>query len=379
MSRRGGARRTVTAPVSGEALRGVLEQHVRHLGAKAALHFGAYEHIGRAQAIYAPGIRANQQLLRALLELSPTCTLKASSVKQCLVVLASTYPELNRSQLGLDLWSGERADKVGIMLHHLRRYKSDANRQRQAASKSTEEDLASVESLADLIDLAEPPAFQSSSSCSALSASASRELKREVSLDSDGYPNMLGDSPAARGPPAQKLRATDLEALSVCDELMAAALAELGCGSASSTAGVSPPASRQCPGPPAQPGVARLAPPTRKRPSPPSEKGAVEASPPSRKRPAPRIQEGPAPRPQPDKGAFHCAAWGRLFVTAASGQSYIQYICPESSKKQLLVSLSAKSFPQHREDVLRLAAWISEQGGSLTKEGVLARRDDLHL
>ena len=69
-----------------------------------------------------------------------------------------------------------------------------------------------------------------------------------------------------------------------------------------------------------------------------------------------------------DKSAGNWASpvWGKLCLTQASRQSYIQFCNKDTGKKALLVSLTANAFP-------KLASWVRAQK-DISKEGVLQQR-----
>jgi hypothetical protein len=69
-------------------------------------------------------------------------------------------------------------------------------------------------------------------------------------------------------------------------------------------------------------------------------------------------------------------SFGKLKLTVATAQSYIQYWDCTGCLK-FLVAFSGKKFQDHPAAVIDMAVWIGEQGASLTKAMVVARRDSL--
>ena len=325
--------------VQAEALLAAMRLHVETLGVSRALFFGPYEHIGRSQAIYVPGLAANYTLLKTLLQQAPCGAVKASQLRDAFVNCSALYAGLHTGPLSRDLWAGHKGDQVLTMLCHLRRYKVDQTKRRQTRANATDEELRLVDELCEMLQVVADGFTTGSSSSSCLSEGGTpqptRVLKREISLDSDGLPAMLG-CPRKRpvpGPPAKKIKQTDLAALLAADDLFATAVADL------SAADFAP-----CVGRPSQ------------EDAPAMPTGAA------------------ASRPAEE---FSCKAWGQLFITRAAAQSYIQIKDQETGSKKLVVSLPASKFQDHRGDGLHIARWICKQPKTLRKEAVVEYRDAL--
>ena len=113
-------------------LLGMLDKYVKTKGVKTAFFFGAYEHIGRTQAAYGPGLAFNFDILETLLSVAPAGEVKASVLKGHLMTLQAKFDGLsNNSPFSKDLWSGHKADIMSTMRCHLRRVRQDTIRARQ--------------------------------------------------------------------------------------------------------------------------------------------------------------------------------------------------------------------------------------------------------
>ena len=142
----------------------VLDKYVRTKGVKAAVFFGPYEHIGRTQAAYAPGLAFNFDILEALLSVAPAGEVKQSVLKGHLMTLQAKYDGLsNNSPFSKDLWSGHRADIMSTMPCRLRRVRQDTIRARQMQHKATDADVLAVDKLCLLLELTDASAFEGSS------------------------------------------------------------------------------------------------------------------------------------------------------------------------------------------------------------------------
>ena len=67
-------------------------------------------------------------------------------------------------------------------------------------------------------------------------------------------------------------------------------------------------------------------------------------------------------------------SFGRLNITNAKAQSYIQY--NKDGKKTLLVAVSCKQSEHHEDICAEIAVWVCKQD-SVTKEQVVAFRNSL--
>jgi hypothetical protein len=72
---------------------------------------------------------------------------------------------------------------------------------------------------------------------------------------------------------------------------------------------------------------------------------------------------------------FHSSIFGKLFLTFATHQSYIQYMF--EGKKILLAAFSQKQSSDHGVLCRALATWVCKQTSSLTKADVVAKRDQM--
>ena len=360
----GSKRRPVPLLDDGHLLKYLLD-HVMANGSAAAFQFGAYEVLGRSQAVHPPGIRGNKDLLGMLLRLAPCGQIRHAQLAKALQKVATVHPGVNHTHLAAALWAGFKADKIGTMLAHIRRWKVDDIRKQQSRARSTIPDLEVLEELSEMLDVTtaepwiarpegEPMASSSkSSACTPeIKGTASRALSKtpsDVSVDDQGFPRMLGDftceegratvpTPCqgrASGPPPKKLKALDHASLACADDLLAAALAEFG--DAEEEAALQAPTKEQVP----------LQTPAKKA------QACTKAE---------------------DK--WVSPVWGKLWLTQATGQSYIQFCNKDTGKKALLVSLRRNAFPNHQELLPKLASWVCAQE-HVSKEDVLQQRAKL--
>lgn len=78
---------------------------------------------------------------------------------------------------------------------------------------------------------------------------------------------------------------------------------------------------------------------------------------------------------KPAASGFECAAFGRLYTTFATKQSYACVL--QNGKKVLLVAISERMSPNHAQILELLMEWLQGSNGDVTKEDVLAKRSAL--
>ena len=146
-------------------------------------------------------------------------------------------------------------------------------------------------------------------------------------------------------PPPKKLKALDQASLACADDLLVAALAELG--DAEEEVPLQAPAKERVPL------------------QVPAKEQAPLQTPPKKGRSCTK----------PDAN-WVSPVWGKLWLTQATRQSHIQFCNKDTGKKALLVSLSANAFPNDQELLPKLASWVCAQK-DISKEDVLHQRAQL--
>eukprot|EP00438_Fugacium_kawagutii_P029698 Skav211502 [mRNA] locus=scaffold2188:899918:906060:- [translate_table: standard] len=200
MSGKGGARNFTKTFIDPGILMQALGQHPDLLQ-----EFGVYDHVSRQQGTDPKGLMQVLPLVRTLVKVSPKAEIHSQPLRQTLLKMVCEKPSLNNSRWNGTIWSNLRAERIGVVLHHIRRLKSP-DEMRKCGAKLTAAELLQLQQVVDQMgdkDLEPPPETR-------------RKLKKEVSAvsyDSDGYPKEL------KTPEEKKIRnnqqmATDTEALS---------------------------------------------------------------------------------------------------------------------------------------------------------------------
>lgn len=237
---RGGSRnREKQCRLDDLCVQATVEQHCLEQGC----YFGLYESVARSQAVVGKGLLQNRQLLLSLLNLYPPLDFLMSSLKKGFTRAVLQKPTLNTGQYANNIWAGFRAERVLTLCNHLRRIAREPLRFQQCISKMTPAEVEQLKEVVEKVQLAPGVANSSASDSSVVAspgpATASqghspacgskdhfsgsagvltpasgsggyspavpkRQLKKEdsclstVTLDSDGFPQML-----AHGPPEE--------------------------------------------------------------------------------------------------------------------------------------------------------------------------------
>ena len=172
MSGKGGHRNFVKSYIDPGILFDTLSRHDDLLP-----QFGAYDHVSRNQSIDPRGLLQALPLVKSLIKASPSCEIHSNPLRGALLQLVCSKPNLNTSKWNGTVWSNLRCERIGVVLHHMRRLKNSPEEVRKAAGKLTGAEIAELQNVVDSIVIAgEEP---------------KRKLKKEiseVSLGSDGYP-----------------------------------------------------------------------------------------------------------------------------------------------------------------------------------------------
>ena len=278
-------------------------------------NLGIYENITKAMAVNGNGIVAMRKLLKALLQLAPWANLLQLQIKEA-IETANKNGMLNSGKMSDKAWANQRTEKVIIILAHIRRLKITF-RFEQCAAKMSQQDIASLSDLISLVDtkygLDSDGASSYGKSKRLLQAQPSNASA--LTLDSDGYPAMLNSPEKAKHKPPS---ASVVVPKQIFEEEQQDDLLRTPCLKR-----------------PASSSLSSMKKMVHKKPA-----CAVLLCP-----DFPRRLETPK---------------GILKLTFATGQSYIHFQDLASRETTFLLSRTAKSSPDHHDQILNLAQKLSK-------------------
>ena len=162
-----------------------------------AFDLGIYKKIGRKQAASAQGLVENAWWLKALVPLS-SGEILPGQLKEALLIHNASH---NTSCYKAHIWAGSTATHFTTMLNHWRRLRTNENKKRQAAMKTSRQVASQLEELLILepgLQQSQPsnhdPA-QKQEACKTATSDSDEEDDgsevEEVSLDEHGFHKML--------------------------------------------------------------------------------------------------------------------------------------------------------------------------------------------
>jgi hypothetical protein len=348
-NRKGGARNYKKEQIPMAELLMLMQQHHLKVGSPHCFDFRSYYKKPRSNAINAVDLLHTQVLLKKFMKVAPTASLHYSALKQSFSkFLAAEKPVLATFQLGDNQSvsayevAGHLADSILCALAHVRRLKN--NEKWQQACSKLDDDL--VEELKSLRD-----AYSGTTAC---------EVAEDLPTTQDVL-NSCADIDSSSELPATQdlLKFAESETDSLLEEALRTAVLPVKKKAIEEII-----ESKKRPA--ASSSVAM------KRPGSSlinhKQKQAASSSSVAMKRPASSLTD--------DSGSkdWMSKSFGRLNITNAKAQSYIQY--KKDGKKTLLVAVSCKQSEHHEDICAEIALWVCNQD-SLTKDQVVAFRNSL--
>ena len=206
---RGGARNHKKPELDESILMDIFDKYTEEL-----VNTGTYEFISKTQATCAAGLAFNFNILRALLAASPSAEIPTGLAKHAMIKVLTAKPSLNKSIYSTSTFAGLRVDRLSTMLYHLRRTKTDKQKQVAVASKCTGPEWNKVTQLFQMMDSVgsedqqddvtvfvperqeaeealQEEQLQAPQPSQPPSLGVKRKLKVEISVDSQGLPAMF--------------------------------------------------------------------------------------------------------------------------------------------------------------------------------------------
>ena len=89
--------------------------------ADGLMNLGAYEGISKAWSVDYGGLVVNHKLLLALVQVCPTCNPHETALRKAMTRFLLNRPKANQTSFKGEIWIGLRVERVGVILHHLRK------------------------------------------------------------------------------------------------------------------------------------------------------------------------------------------------------------------------------------------------------------------
>ena len=149
--------------------------------------FGVYEHISTTSAVNPAGLLYCRMFLQDVLEISPTCMIASQPLRTALLGILEKEPQLNCSKFNGSTWCSQKAERITVVLTHLRKVARDPSCKRVCAGKLSGFENQQLLNLVSQVDIQDEQP-NAGGKC----------LKRKVSeasVDSSGFPKVFCSPP----------------------------------------------------------------------------------------------------------------------------------------------------------------------------------------
>ena len=185
-------RRPIPRHVIDEAgLRAAMEEYCV---SPSSLVLGAYRNLSRTKAVAGAALAALYPLLVIILRHAPCAELPMAVLQKIFKAVLEKSPEVNYENMAPAAFCTFYAERVVTLLAHVRRLQNE-QRFKEASGNVSSESAAKLRALAAMVD--RRGLADSAAPAADASAPPARKLKREVSgvsVDSEGFPRMLGQA-----------------------------------------------------------------------------------------------------------------------------------------------------------------------------------------
>lgn len=158
-------------------------------------NLGIYETVSKSGAVSPQGLLDCKALLQDIIEVAPTCELAPQVLRTSLMNLLTHDVSLNSTKWNGATWCNIKAERVTVLLAHLRKLARDKEQQRICTAKLTSHQYQQLETIFSEVVLKDEDPLEKGK-CLKRKAS-------DASLDSDGFPKLL-QSPEVKKSPCKK-------------------------------------------------------------------------------------------------------------------------------------------------------------------------------
>ena len=320
--------------------------------------FKYYETLSTGSSVDPKGILYCLELANRLLDLAPGCELHPQPLRNGLLRLLTSNPELNQTQHSGAVWVHQRASRVSVLLAHLRKLARNWPNPRCTADLTGKE-VSQLDKLVKRIELRDEKPLEKEAlplkngeDEQMEAKKRKRSLKKEnsdVSLDSQGFPMALKTPPKEKkdaGPCRLLKRKVSAQVHTKAPVADAKLKAAMGLGSSTDT-------------------------------KKPLKKGALKKKPGTKP-----LGVGTGAKPL-GKGSGHAlkapaGRWLKIYRTNANKPQPRSYLCgakDKSGAKPLIVEVTQSMSTQYHKIISIIKEKLEQEG--ISKEEALALRDVL--
>ena len=165
------------------------------LGQKPELvaDLGQYETVSRAGAVDPAGLVKVAPLVKGLLAVCPSASVAPGPLRQALLSMLTSMPEVNKTKWNGSTWSNLKQDRLATIFFHIRKLARDQDQMRLCASKLNASSFLQLQELVKMVKLPEED-HQPLKKGEETPLQKGESLKKDedaVSLGSSGIPKMF--------------------------------------------------------------------------------------------------------------------------------------------------------------------------------------------
>ena len=149
-------------------------------------NLGIYETVSKSGAVSPKGLLDCKALLQDITEVAPTCELAPQVLRTSLMNLLAHDVSLNSTKWNGATWCNIKAERVTVLLAHLRKVARDKEQQRLCTAKLTSHQYQQLETLFSEVVIKDEDPLEKGK-CLKRKAS-------DASMDSDGFPQNTTES-----------------------------------------------------------------------------------------------------------------------------------------------------------------------------------------
>ena len=166
------------------------------LGQKPELvaDLGQYETVSRAGAVDPAGLVKVAPLVKGLLAVCPSASVAPGPLRQALLSMLTSMPEVNKTKWNGSTWSNLKQDRLATIFSHIKKLARDQDQMRLCASKLNASSFLQLQELVKMVKLPEEEGHQPLKKGEETPLQKGESLKKDedaASLGSSGIPNMF--------------------------------------------------------------------------------------------------------------------------------------------------------------------------------------------
>jgi hypothetical protein len=145
--------RSTTPAYDEQQLMECVEDYVQKTGVMKSFELGVYANMNVSQAVHGWSLVKCKPLVESLMDVSPYCMFKVLDLKHALKAVGQKFSGLVSEKLTVEAWADKMAERIMVIMNHLRRLKNSEVRLRQALKKLDQKNSEALQGLVSQVKL----------------------------------------------------------------------------------------------------------------------------------------------------------------------------------------------------------------------------------